>query len=76
MAADIIADNVVIGTSLAAVEYAKKNNSLILFNTAPSFFSFKKLASEELAYEKWQKTASSARGRSGREFSGIRTVAE
>ena len=58
MAADIIADNVVIGTSLAAVEYARKNNSLILFNTAPSFFSFKKLASEELIYEKWQKTAS------------------
>ena len=58
MAADIRADNVVIGTSLAAVEYAKNNNCLVLFNTEPSFFTFKKIHSKEYEYDKWQSTAS------------------
>jgi hypothetical protein len=58
MAASITADNVVIGTSLAALEYAENNNCLILFNIEPSFFSFQTLTNEEVLYERWQRSAS------------------
>jgi len=58
MAAEFTWDNVVIGATLSAVIYAQKMNYPILFNRPPALFKFKKLASGELEYEKWQDIAS------------------
>jgi hypothetical protein len=51
-------DTIVIGTSLAAVNFAKETNSPVLFNKEPAFFKFKKLDSGELKHEKWQSISS------------------
>tara|TARA_R110000824_G_scaffold25542_1_gene88978 strand:- start:1207 stop:1929 length:723 start_codon:yes stop_codon:yes gene_type:complete len=58
MAVDFVWDNVVIGTSLAALIEAQKTNCPVLFNKEPAFFKFKKLDSGEYEHEKWQQIAS------------------
>jgi hypothetical protein len=59
MAVDLRSETVVIGTSLSALEYARKTNSIILFNNEPSFFSLRKLENGDFEHERWQTTASS-----------------
>ena len=51
-------DNVVIGTSVAAIEYAFETDSHILFNTEPYFFEFEKPIKGEIQKDKWQSLAS------------------
>ena len=58
MAVDKKADCVVIGTSLAALEYAENNDCLILFNAEPAHFSYKKLLNGDYEYDRWQDCAS------------------
>ncbi len=58
MVAEFYWENVVIGTSLAAIIDAQKTNCPVLFNKEPAFFKFKKLNSGELEHERWQAVAS------------------
>ena len=58
MVAEFYWENVVIGTSLAAIIDAQKTNCPVLFNKEPAFFKFKKLNSGEFEHEKWQAVAS------------------
>ena len=58
MAAEFYWENVVIGSSLAAIIDAQKTNCPVLFNKEPAFFKFKKLNSGEFEHEKWQAVAS------------------
>jgi len=51
-------DDVIIGSTLAAVIHAHKRGLPILFNRSPCFFKFKKLPSQEYECEVWQSIAS------------------
>ena len=58
MAVELKASTLVIGTSLAAVDFAKENDCLVLFNTEPSFFTFSNTSQGTKEYEQWQDIAS------------------
>lgn len=58
MAVELKTSTLVIGTSLAAVNFAKENDCLVLFNTEPSFFTFNNTPQGAKEYEQWQNIAS------------------